>query len=222
MARAGLLQGSIRPGTDSSFPDTAISNDEGTAPGLLRSPHFLEVSGGAWLELRDEPRNPHRGAALGVAFSRFDDRHGHAFEFNRLIVDAREYVPLGSNRHVIALRQVASLTKPDAGSRVPFYMQSTLGGGPFLRGYSSVRFRGDKLLALEGEYRFELRPKIELALIYEAGKVFSLMRELDFRSLLRSWGGGIRLKSPREVRLRLDVLHSPEGTRLDFKLSQSF
>ena len=48
------------------------------------------------------------------------------------------------------------------------------------------------------------------------------MRELDFRNLLRSWGGGIRLKSRREVRLRLDVLHSPEGTRVDFKLSQSF
>jgi hypothetical protein len=222
MVRGGLLQGSIRPGTDSAFPDTGISNDEGTAPGLLRSPDFLEVSGGAWLELRDEPRNPHRGAALGVAFSRFDDRHGHAFEFNRFIVDAREYIPLGSNRHVIALRQVASLTEPDAGSQVPFYMQSTLGGSALLRGYSSVRFRGDKLLALEGEYRFELHPKVELALIYEAGKVFSLMRELDLRSMLRSWGGGIRLKSPREVRLRLDLLHSVEGTRLDFKLSQSF
>jgi hypothetical protein len=222
MARAGLLQGSISPGTDSAFPDTGISNDEGTAPGLLRSPDFLEVSGGAWLELRDEPRNPHRGAALGVAFSRFDDRHGNAFEFNRVIVDAREYVPLGSNRNVIALRQVASLTEPDAGSQVPFYMQTTLGGSAFLRGYSSVRFRGDKLLALAGEYRFELHPKIELALLYEAGKVFPTMRELDFRDLLRSWGGGVRLKSLREVRLRLDVLHSVEGTRLDFKLSQSF
>jgi hypothetical protein len=222
MARAGLLQASIRPGTDSAFPDTGISNDEGTAPGLLRSPDFLEVSGGAWLELRDEPRNPHRGVAFGVAFSRFDDRHAKAFEFNRVIVDAREYIPLGSNRHVIALRQVTSLTEPDAGSRVPFYMQATLGGSAFLRGYSSVRFRGDKLLALEGEYRFELHPKVELALIYEAGKVFPTMRELDFRNLLRSWGGGIRLKSPREVRLRLDALHSPEGTRVDFKLSQSF
>ena len=222
MARAGLLQGSISPGTDSAFPDTGLSNDEGTAPGLLRSPDFLEVSGGAWLELRDEPRNPHRGAALGVSFSRFDDRHGKAFEFNRVIVDAREYVPLGSNRHVIALRQVASLTEPDAGSRVPFYMQSTLGGSAFLGGYSSARFRGDKLLALQGEYRFELHRKIELALIYEAGKVFPTMRDLDLRNLLRSWGGGIRLKSLREVRLRLDVLHSPEGTRVDFKLNQSF
>jgi len=222
MARAGLLRTAIRPGTDSAFPDTAISNDESTAPGLLPSADFVEVSGGAWLELRDEPRNPHRGAALGVAFSRFDDRHASAFEFNRLIADAREYIALGSNRHVVALRQVTSLTEPDAGRRVPFYMQSTLGGSTLLRGYSSVRFRGDKLLALEGEYRFELRPKIELALIYEAGKVFPTMREFDLRNLLRSWGAGIRLKSRREVRLRLDVLRSAEGTRVDLKLGPSF
>ena len=128
MGRAGLLQTSIRPGTDSAFPNTEISNDEGTAPGLLRSPDFVHLSGGAWLELRDEPGNPHRGASLGVAFSRFDDRHGNAFQFNRAIVDAREYIPLGSNRHVVALRQVTSLDDPDAGSSVPFYMQSTLGG----------------------------------------------------------------------------------------------
>jgi hypothetical protein len=222
MARAGLLQTSNRPGTDSAFPDTSISNDDGTAPGLQRSPAFVELSGGAWLELRDEPRNPHRGVALGVAFSRFDDRHASAFEFNRVIADAREYIALGSNRHVVALRQVTSLTQPDAGSRVPFYMQSTLGGSALLRGYSSVRFRGDKLLALEGEYRLELRPKIELALIYEAAKVFPAMREFDLRNVLRSWGAGIRLKSRRKVRVRLDVLHSVEGTRVDIKLGPSF
>ena len=222
MARAGLLQASIRPGADSAFPDTGISNDEGTAPGLLRSPDFVHASVGAWLELRDEARNPHRGAAVGVSLSRFDDRHASSFEFTRAIVDAREYIPLGSSRHVIALRQVTSLTEPDAGSRVPFYMQSTLGGSSFLRGYSSVRFRGDKLLALEGEYRLELRPKIELALIYEAAKVFPAMREFDLRNLVRSWGAGIRLKSRRDVRLRLDVLHSVEGTRVDIKLGPSF
>jgi hypothetical protein len=122
MGRAGLLRTSIRPGTDSAFPNTEISNDEGTAPGLLRSPDFVHLSGGAWLELRDEPGNPHRGASLGVVFSRFDDRHGNAFQFNRTIVDAREYIPLGSKRHVVALRQVTLLDEPDAGSSVPFYM----------------------------------------------------------------------------------------------------
>ena len=47
-------------------------------------------------------------------------------------MDAREYVSLGSSRHVVALRQVTSLEEPDAGSSVPFYMQSNLGRGSFL------------------------------------------------------------------------------------------
>jgi hemolysin activation/secretion protein len=123
---------------------------------------------------------------------------------------------------VVALRQLTALDQPDAGSSVPFYMHSTLGGGTLLRGYTSFRFRDDKLLALAGEYRFELRPKIELALIYEAGKVFPTMGEFDLRNLLRSWGAGIRLKSRRSVRARVDVLHSAEGTRVDLKLRPSF
>ena len=222
MFRAGLLQTSIGPGTDSGFPDTGTSFAEATAPGLTRSPDFVHLSAGVWLELRDEPRNPHGGASVGVAFSRFDDRNGNAFQFNRTVVDAREYFSLGSKRHVIALRQVTSLEEPDAGSSVPFYMLSTLGGGSFLRGYDSFRFRDEKLLALAGEYRFELHPKVELALIYETGKVFPTMREFDLHDLHRSWGVGIRLKSPREVRLSLDVMHSTEGTRVDLRLGPSF
>jgi hypothetical protein len=222
MARGGLLQTSIGPGGDSDFSDSGTANDELTAPGLFRSPDFVEVSAGAWLELRDEPGNPHSGASFGVSFSRFDDRQGTTFQFNRLIADLREYIPLGSNRHVVALRQVTSLDEPDAGSRVPFYMQPALGGSAFLGGYGSFRFRGEKLLALAGEYRFELVPKVELALIYETGKVFPTMSGFDFRDQLRSFGAGIRLKSLREVRLRLDVLHSPEGTRIDLKLGPSF
>ena len=222
MFRAGLLQTSIGPGTDSAFPDTVVSSDETTAPGVVRAPDFLHFSGGAWLELRDEPGNPHSGAAVGVAFSRLDDRSGNEFRFSRTLVDAREYASLGSNRHVVALRQVTSLEVPDAGSRVPFYLLSSLGGGNFLGGYSSSRFRDEKLLALAGEYRLEIVPKVELAFIYQAGKVFGAMSEFDLHDLLHSWGVGIRLKSLREVRLRLDVMHSVEGTRFDVAFGPSF
>jgi hypothetical protein len=222
MGRAGLLQTSILPGTDSAYPNTEFANDDQAAPGLLRSPDFVHLSAGAWLELRDEPGNPHRGASLGVAFSRLDDRQGNAFQWNRLSVDAREYIPLGSNRHVVALRQVTSLDDPDAGSNVPFYLHSTVGGSALLRGYSAFRFRDDKLLAFTGEYRFEVHPKLELALIYSTGKVFPTMSDFDLHDLRRSFGAGIRLKSPRKVKLRVDVLHGPERTRVDIKLEPSF
>lgn len=222
MGRAGLLQTQVLPGTDDGFVNTEVDFDEAGAPGLTRSLDFVIVSGGAWLEFRDEPENAHRGVSLGVALSRFDERDGSAFQFNRLSVDLREYIPLGSNRNVIALRQVTSLDDPDTGSLVPFYMQSSLGRSTFLRGYSSFRFRDDKLLAFQGEYRFEVVPKVELALLYDTGKVFSTMSQFDFQNLRTSWGAGIRLKSPKKVKLRLDVMRSAEGTRVQIKLDPSF
>ena len=101
-------------------------------------------------------------------------------------------------------------------------MQPALGGSAFLRGYDPFRFRGEKLVGLAGEYRLELVPKLELALIYETGKAFRTMSGFDVRNLLYSYGAGIRLKSRREVRMRLDVMRGPEGTRLDLKLGPSF
>jgi len=222
MARGGLLQTSILAGTDDNFVNTEIAFTEAGAPGLTTSPDFIVTSGGAWLEFRDEPENAHRGVSLGAAYSRFDDRNGNAFQFNRLSVDLREYVPLGGNRNVIALRQVTSLDDPDDGSQVPFYMQSSLGRSTFLRGYNSFRFRDDKLLAFQGEYRFEIVPKVEIALLYDAAKVFGSMSEFDFQHLRTSYGAGIRLKSPKKVKLRLDVMRSVEGTRVQIKLDPSF
>lgn len=212
MGRAGLLRTSIHEGLDPAFPNSP----------LLRSLDFIHISTGVWLERRDQPSNPHRGFSIGVAASRFNQRQGRDFQFNRISIDAREYLALGSNRNVIALRQVTSLDKPDVGSRVPFQLQSTIGGSHLVRGFSSSRFRDDKLLALAAEYRFEVRPKVELALIYEAGKVFQTMSSFNFRHMERSFGVGIRLKSPRKVRLRLDVFRSVEGTRVHIKLNPSF
>lgn len=222
MGRAGWLETSIGAGRDSALSDTALTFDEAQAPGLGQSHHLMHFSAGAWFEGRPDRAHPHRGVSMGLSFSRFDDRRGRAFQFNRVAVDLREYVPLGSRRHVIALRQVGSFDKPDEGSRVPFYMQATLGGGQFLGGFPSSRFRDENLVALLSEYRFELRPKVELAFIYGVGQVFPSLDELNFRRMLHSYGVGLRLKSPRKVRLRLDVLHSVEGTHVQVKLGPSF
>lgn len=221
-ARGALLSTSIAAGTDAGYPDTGTSNDDTTAPGVFRAPGFVRLSAGLWLEARDEPHNPHRGLAFGIAVSRFDDRGSRAFQWTRWNVDARQYVSLGSPRHVIALRQVVSLDAPDAGSRVPFFLQATEGGGDLLRGYRSYRFRDDKLLATALEYRFELRPRVELALIHEAGQVASSVDVFSLGRLRHSFGAGIRLKSPRHVKLRIDVLHSREGTRTHVNLQPSF
>lgn len=222
MGRAGLMKPSIHPGTDSAFPNTELSNTERTAPGLTTSPDFVHVSAAAWLELRDQPGRPDRGLALGIAVSRFDDRHGADYQFTRVMLDAREYIPLGSHRHVIALRQVAFLDSPDKGSRVPFYLQPNFGGSTFLRGYGATRYRDDKLLAIGAEYRLGLHKNLEFALIYEAGEVSPTLRDFSMGRLKHDYGAGLRLKTPKRIVLRLDLLRSSERTRLDFRLGPSF
>jgi len=222
MGRAGLMKPSIHPGTDSLYPNTELSNTEATAPGLTTTPDFVVTSAGAWLEMRDQPANPHSGVSLGLAVSRFDDRHASEFQFNRLVMDAREYIPLGSHRHVIALRQVASLDTPDAGSVVPFYLQPNFGGSTFLRGFGSTRYRDNKLLAVSAEYRLGLHKNIQFALIYEAGEVSPTMNEFNLNRLKYDYGAGIRLKTLKRIIARLDVLHSSERTRLDIRLGPSF
>jgi hypothetical protein len=222
MGRAGLLKTSILPGDDDGDPNVETIFTGTSAPGLSRHINFNHASAGAWLELRDEPGNPHRGAAIGVAYSRFDDRDGSAYEFSRMSFDAREYIPLGSKRSVLALRQAVAVDRPDEGAGVPFFMRSTLGGSRFFRPYGSFRYRDDRLLYLASEYRLEVHKRVELALIYEAGKVFPRTTNYSFRDLKHGYGAGIRLKSSRKVQLRLDVVHGDEGNRVHLKLGQSF
>jgi hypothetical protein len=220
-ARGGLLQTSLGDGRDDQTVDTDLIFDDRTAPGLVRQPDYLHASAGALVDTRDEPGNPHRGTTFGVALTRYDERAGTEFQFNRLSVDARQFLGLG-RRHVFAVRALGSFDRPDSGSRVPFYLQSALGGSHILRGFRSFRFRDENLIAFSGEYRLDVVSKVELAVFYDAGKVVGDTADLDLRGLETSWGGGIRFKSPKKVRLRVDIGHSREGTRLHLKFSPSF
>ena len=221
-ARAGLLRTSIGPGDDPAFPDLKTRFDLVTAPGLERQPDQVILGGGLLLDFRDQPGNPHGGVFLAVGVSRYDDRDANQFEFRRVAGDLRAYLPLGSHRHVLAGHAVASFDFTDAGRSVPFYLQSTLGGSYLLRGYGSTRFRDEKLIAFTGEYRFEIIPRLELALFYDAGQAAPTLDELDLSRLHTSYGAGLRLKSPRKVRLRFDVARSSETTRYLVRFSPSF
>jgi hypothetical protein len=222
MARAGVLDTSLGPGRDDSLADVSARFDERAAPGSAVSPRQVVFTTGLMADLRDEPGNPHSGALLTAAVSRFEDRRGGPFEFTRAAADLRLYLPLGSKRHVIATRALGSLDQPDGGGRVPFYLQSSLGGSHVLRGYPSFRFRDEALVAVSAEYRFEIIPRLELAAFYDAGQVAPDVSDFRLSDLRTGWGGGVRLKSRRKVIVRFDVARSREATRYLVKLNSSF
>jgi outer membrane protein assembly factor BamA len=221
-ARAGLMQAFVGAGRDEAFPTTQQLFDETQVPGLARQPDFLHLTVLGLLDGRDQPGNPHAGAMLALSASRFDDRDSDVYAFDRLGADGRAFLPLGSPQRVLALRALVSADRPAEGSRVPFYLQETLGGSHTLRGYRSFRFRGEKLLLFQAEYRWEAAPAVELAAFADAGRVASHLADWSLRDLRTSYGLGLRIKAHDRVVLRCDVGRSSEETRILLRVGESF
>ncbi len=220
--RSGYYQVNIRPGTDTDFPNTQELFDDVTAPGLDLQPNFFQIGGTVLLDSRDQPGNPHKGGAIRVTVQRFDDLDGNDFNFTRVAADISYFVPLWSSGRTFAIRFASSLDVEDRDNRVPFYLERTLGGSEMLRGYREFRFRDQNLAFLSAEYRWEAIPALELAVFYDAGKVFPRRTDFNLDELQTSYGFGIRIKTRSAVVFRIDLAHSREGNRAYFKFGPSF
>ena len=91
---------------------------------------------------------------------------------------------------------------------MPFYLLRALGGANTLRGFQDQRFRDNGLIYLSGEYRWEAAPALELAVFYDAGKVFDRRSDFGFSGMEKSIGWGIRFKNHRRVLVRFDFAKS--------------
>jgi hypothetical protein len=218
--RAGLLQVDAGRSDDEALPSVADLFDAGSAPGLGAQPDYVRVQGTFLVDGRDRPGNPHRGGLLALSLARYDDRDGDAHGFNRLAIDARGYLSLGSPQRVLAARVLTSIDSTEAGARVPFYLMDALSNSHTLRGFQSLRFRDQRLLSLQAEYRWEAAPALELALFCDAGKAFPDGFSLD--DLETGYGVGLRVKTLDATLFRVDVARSREGTRVYLRFGAAF
>jgi hypothetical protein len=221
--RGGFSHTDLGTGTNAAFPTTRERFSEESAPGLFRQPDFLHYGPSLLIDYRDSPGNPHSGGVVGMTLARFDDRGTvDRFNFNRLTLDARYFLPLGSPSRVFVTRFLTSLSDADSGSRVPFYMQETLGGSHLLRGFAYYRFRGQDLLLLSAEYRFEAVSWLEFALFYDTGKVFSKRAQFGFTDMDKGYGGGVRIKASAGTQFRIDGAKSDEGFMMYIRFDAPF
>jgi outer membrane protein assembly factor BamA len=219
-ARAGYYTVSLGEGQDDELPSIETLYTDETAPGLAEQPDFLRV-GTAVVDTRDVEENPHRGALGALLWTRYDDRNEDAYRFDRFAADGRVYLPLGHPQRVLVLRAYFSQDDPAPGARVPFYLQASLGSSKTLRGYESQRFRGERLLLFQGEYRIEAAPALEVALFADTGTVAVLRTDPleDFRT---DWGIGLRIKSHETVLVRMDAAWGDEGFKFGLRFSPAF
>ena len=213
----------IGRGTDKKFPTTQVLFTEGTAPGLVQQPDFMRYEGFVRVDYRDFPLAPRRGGHYLVSFSKYADRDFDRYSFRRFEIDAQQYVPFLHRHRILALRTLVSLSDPDTGNEIPFYLQRTLGGAYTLRGFRAFRFRDRHALLMQAEYRFLVNNFVTGALFYDAGKVAHRAEDLDFSDLEKDYGFGVRLGSNAGVAIRLDIAFgSGEGARYLLRFNNVF
>ena len=218
-----FLSPSVGRGRDPRFPSIETIFTDATAPGLAIQPDYLRAELFADLNYAEPRGNPRNGGRYIVSWNKFNDRDIDGYSFRRLEFDLRQYLSVFHDRRVLVLRSVVSLSDPDSGHTIPFYMQKTLGGSNTLRGFREYRFRDENLLLLQAEYRYEIFPALDGAIFFDTGKVAHRRADLDLNGLEKDYGFGFRFGTIQGVFLRVDVAFgSRDGKRYFVKMSHEF
>ena len=159
---------------------------------------------------------------LGVDAQRYDERDTDVFDFTRIVGDVQAHIPIRHRNRILALHLRSSNSVGDGGGVVPFHLMETLGGANSVRGFREYRFRDSRNLLLNVEYRWEVWTYAAFVFFYDAGKVFSDAKALDFSDLKSGYGFGMRGRSPDGVVLRFDFARSNEGFILHIGGGPSF
>ena len=91
---------------------------------------------------------------------------------------------------IVELLMVA--TQAGEGQTVPFYLEPTLGGNDFLRGFERYRFYDQSSLLLTAEHRWHLFSGGHAAIFAEAGKVAPKATQLNLAKAKYAGGIGFR------------------------------
>jgi hypothetical protein len=189
-------------------------------PGQAWKRDYLVVTSELVWDRRIRPRHVQGGSFVSLRLDNYQGI-GETPGFRRVALDARHYLPLGSERHLLALRAGGSYART-GGVPVPYYLQYSLGGSRMLRSYPEHRFSGDTIYGVSAEYRFQALRWLQLAAFVDGGAASGGFAGLDSRGFRTSTGIGVRLTTRDAVLFRFDVARGAEGTRFNAKIGYSF
>jgi hypothetical protein len=209
-------------GHDDRFVSADRIYTEQTTPGIQFQTDYLQGGGFIQFDWRDNPGGPRSGGNYFAQYASYSDIQRSHYSFERVDLEAQQYIPFFNQRRVIALRGRVEATSPRRGNLVPFYLQPTLGGSEDLRGFRPFRFYDNNAVVLNGEYRWEVFSGLDMALFVDAGQVFPDWHQINYRHLQSDAGFGFRFNVRNDVFLRIDTAFSHEGFQIWFKFNNVF
>lgn len=220
-ATAGYLTAKATAGKDE--PTLPEIFPPATVPGATgERTDFIITGGWAEFDLSDKWHDPPVGVVARITGHRYEDTSFDTFDFSRVILDVKGYVPLFKRNRTLALRFRTSHSIDDDEATVPFYLMETLGGAKTIRGYDEYRFRDTRNLYVSAEYRWEIFAYLDATFFFDAGKVFDDLEDFNFKQMHTGYGFGFRAHMPGGMKLVVDFAHSSEGFKLHISSGPAF
>ncbi len=211
-------------------------------PGLYSTAKIFSYGAFAEYDRRNNDRGLTRGAYFyGRAGSADGLKNGNAFSDYGWVfaeLDARGYLPLGSDRTSLAARGYSLLQAPKGGSQIPFYDQAYLGGRSFVRGFQNFRFRGNNAAIFSAELRQTVLSQeenrgLDVFAFGDTGQVWgdnrsrsnpttASNRDFDGRNWRAGVGGGVQYRYSKGLAVRVEVGHSNERNLIYISFSRGF
>lgn len=204
----GYLMTNVGRGQNKRFAST--EDQYAGVPAVLEQTSFFRAGVLGQIDYRDTAAGARSGGNYVVRYDHFNDHNDRGFNFQRLDMEAQQYIPFFNKRRVIALRARSLQTFTSADNRVPFYQQAVLGGDD-LRGFRPYRFYDANMMAFSAEYRWEIFSGLDGAIFGDAGQVSPKRWYVNLNSIETSVGFGLRFNVRNAPFLRLDVGFSHEG-----------
>jgi hypothetical protein len=192
-----------------------------TLQGLGAKPTYVHSQGTLAIDSRPSAGYARRGGYYGISFSDYHDQDG-LYGFRRTDYEAIQHVPILRDTWVLSLHGELQLANAAHDQIIPYFMLPSLGGGSSLRGFSSWRFRDLNSLLLQAEWRVLANRFLDMALLYDAGRVASRRSDLTTAPLKSDYGLGFRFHGPMTTPLRIEFVKSNEGLALVFSSKAAF
>jgi len=171
------------------------------------------------LDQKSNPYYPRKGYYTTVKYNAFPEFMGNESVSQKMEIDYSQYFPVRQNVDVLAARFHAGLGFGDIS-----FNQQFIVNGTDIRGYTQGAYRGDYLLSLQGEYRWNFHKRWGAVGFAGVATVFEAVNESDNGKLLPGVGTGIRFRAFPEnnFSVGIDVAAGIEDWGIYFQIGEAF
>jgi len=185
---------------------------------------FETVLDGLGLSLAMDRRSsifyPRAGHEAKLRYFGYPEAFGNDVNSDKIQLEVNHYLGLRDDTDVLASRLFAGTGLGD----LSFNQQFIVGRRMDLRGYTQGEYRGNAMVAVQTEYRWNLRPRFGLVGFAGVATVFDGINAEDDGKLLPAVGGGFRYTVDRETHLNvgMDAAAGDGDWGVYFRIGEAF